>query len=131
MSSSSASSSVEFCGVCRNMYYHRVSKHDTNQLVFYCRFCGVEKEITTENNFAVCVLETDFKETKPNFEYIMNPYIKLDPTLPRLYNMKCPNEQCASHETPDIFPEILYKRYDVENLKHLYICKTCDTNWKT
>ena len=27
--------------------------------------------------------------------------------------------------------EVIYMRYDDDNMKYLYICVTCDTVWKT
>jgi aspartate carbamoyltransferase regulatory subunit len=60
---------------------------------------------------------------------------KLDPTLPRIYTVKCPNDACktnASDESDAKTPtEVIYIRYDDANLKYLYICTTCDHVWRT
>ena len=62
----------------------------------------------------------------------MNKYTKLDPSLPRMHNMDCPNPNCNSNkEGNKSKPEIVYLRYDDNNLKYLYICTVCDTTWKT
>ena len=58
---------------------------------------------------------------------MVNKYTKYDPTLPRKTNMKCPNEKCG--DTPN--PDIIYLRYDDENMKYLYICSGCNFTWKT
>jgi aspartate carbamoyltransferase regulatory subunit len=56
----------------------------------------------------------------------------LDPTLPRIYNIRCPNTACKTNEEGEKTPaEVIYMRYDDENMKYLYICTTCDTTWKT
>ena len=49
----------------------------------------------------------------------------MDPTLPRLYNIQCPNDECKTENG------VIYIRYDSDNLKYLYICVDCDTKWKT
>ena len=57
----------------------------------------------------------------------------MDPTLPRIYNMKCPNGECKTNKKEDNkeqqATEIIYIRYDDDDLKYVYICPTCDTNW--
>ena len=71
--------------------------------------------------------------------YIINKYTKLDPTLPRIYNIPCPNVQCTTHSAnvsslesaANTKSEVIYMRYDDTNLKYIYICTTCDTVWKT
>jgi DNA-directed RNA polymerase subunit M/transcription elongation factor TFIIS len=59
---------------------------------------------------------------------MVNKYTKYDPTLPRKNNMKCPNEHCTATESKS---DIIYLRYDDENMKYLYICADCDFSWKT
>jgi aspartate carbamoyltransferase regulatory subunit len=63
---------------------------------------------------------------------MINKYTKLDPTLPRMHNIDCPNVGCTTNkEGSTEKTEIVYLRYDDANLKYLYICTTCDTTWKT
>ena len=65
--------------------------------------------------------------------YIINKYTKLDPTLPRVYNIKCPNAECKSNHFDKnySYPEVIYLRYDDANMKYAYICAECDKIWKT
>jgi hypothetical protein len=65
--------------------------------------------------------------------HLINPYTKLDPTLPRIWNVRCPNAQCeTNHGEKSKEPaEIIYMKYDTENLKFLYLCVMCDSVWKT
>jgi len=80
----------------------------------------------------VCVLDTQFKKGQQKFNHIVNKYTKLDPTLPRIYNIRCPNSSCSTNKTGETKPaEIIYMRYDDSELKYIYICSTCDTTWKT
>jgi len=76
-------------------------------------------------------METQFKKSEQKFNHIVNQYTKLDPTLPRMYNMKCPNANCNTNLVDSGKPaEVIYMRYDDANLKYLYICVECDTIWK-
>ena len=60
----------------------------------------------------------------------VHKYTKLDPTLPRVSNILCPNGDCLTNKE-DIPREIIYIRYDDTNMKYVYLCSTCDTVWKT
>jgi DNA-directed RNA polymerase subunit M/transcription elongation factor TFIIS len=122
---------MHFCVKCDNMYYIGINADDTNKLLYYCRHCGHKDESIAEDG--LCVLNTQLKKGEQKFNHIINEYTKLDPTLPRIYSMKCPNSECKTHnETEKDKPtEIIYMRYDDANMKYLYICAECDTTWKT
>jgi len=72
-------------------------------------------------------------------KHLVNEYTKLDPTLPRVSNIPCPNAACISnrvHEekvtSEDQLPhEVIYLRYNDAQLKFVYICNLCDTVWKS
>jgi DNA-directed RNA polymerase subunit M/transcription elongation factor TFIIS len=112
------------------MLYISISRDDANQLMYYCRNCGAnDDQLVSES---LCVLETNFKRGEQKFNHIINEYTKKDPTLPRIYNVKCPNGGCKTNEeTHKLAAEVIYMRYDDENMKYLYICVECDTVWKT
>ena len=147
---------MKFCTECNNMYYIKINGEDANTLVYYCRFCGHEDDEPTESG--VVVLRTEYKKTEQQFSHMVNRYIKHDPTLPRIANVKCPNESCTSnaatsnaatsnaatsnaatsnHGTANkasgdkVESNVIYLRYDDDNMKYLYICEECDTTWKT
>ena len=122
------------------MYYITIDDKNNDQLIYYCRFCGHKDEQLTEEG--VVVLKTQYKKNEQKFNHMVNQYTKLDPTLPRIYSMKCPNHECkTNHNTSSSAAgggseahnacEVIYLRYDDENMKYLYICTTCDTSWKT
>jgi len=119
---------MHFCSNCSNMYYIRINADDTNKLVYYCRNCGNEDKLLAVEN--VCVSKTQIKKNEQTFTHIINKYTKLDPTLPRIKNVLCPNPDCATN-TKDAEREIIYIRYDDTNMKYVYLCSTCDTVWKT
>ena len=123
---------MHFCNVCSNMYYIRINADDPNKLVYYCRKCGNEDTTLAAEN--ICVSRTLIKKSEQSFNHIINKYTKLDPTLPRIYNIKCPNANCETNvETLEKQEpaEIIYMRYDDINMKYLYICVSCDNIWKT
>ena len=121
---------MKFCVNCSNMLYISINENDTNKLIYYCRNCGNKDESITDEG--VCVLNTQLKKGEQKFNHIINKYTKLDPTLPRLYNIKCPNIGCKTNtESGHKMPEVIYIRYDDDNLKYLYICSECDHTWKT
>ena len=126
---------MNFCTKCDNMYYLKISKENTNKLIYYCRKCGNVDDNITNNDGIVCVSKTHIKKTKQNYANIINEYTKLDPTLPRINNMKCPNVNCQSNQVgeekgDDNRHEIIFLRYDNNNMKYIYLCNTCDYSWK-
>jgi DNA-directed RNA polymerase subunit M/transcription elongation factor TFIIS len=117
---------MHFCSVCSNMYYIRINSDDPNKLVYYCRKCGNEdKTLAIEN---VCVSKTQIKKSEQSFNHIINKYTKLDPTLPRINTVLCPNADCKTN-TEGAEREIIYIRYDDTNMKYVYLCSDCDTVW--
>ena len=119
---------MHFCSNCSNMYYIRINADDSNKLVYYCRKCGNEDKILAIEN--VCVSKTQIKKSEQTFSHIVNKYTKLDPTLPRINTVLCPNKDCLTNK--DGKPrEIIYIRYDDTNMKYIYLCSECDTAWQT
>lgn len=119
---------MHFCSQCQNMYYISIDAENSNKLVYYCRNCGhTDTTLTIEN---VTVSKTQLKKSEQEFSNIINKYTKLDPTLPRINNVLCPNIECSTN-TKNTPREIIYIRYDDANMKYVYLCSTCDTVWKT
>ena len=119
---------MHFCSKCSNMYYIRINSDDPNKLAYYCRKCGNEDKLLAIEN--VCVSKTQVKKSEQTFSHIVNKYTKLDPTLPRINNVLCPNPECPTN-TENKEREIIYIRYDDANMKYIYLCSDCDTIWKT
>jgi len=114
------------------MYYIRLSEEDPNSIVYYCRNCGHEnKNISLDS---VTISKTNFKHSKQKYNAIINKYTKMDPTLPRINTIKCPNQSCDSNEAGkerEREREVIYLRYDDINMNFVYMCSTCDTVWNT
>ena len=119
---------MHFCIKCDNMYYIRISTDDDNKLIYYCRNCGHEDDIITKEY--VCVSSTQLKRTEQKYTHIVNKYTKLDPTLPRVSNVLCPEPTCPTNKEGKS-REIIYIRYDDSNMKYIYLCSECDTVWQT
>ena len=126
---------MHFCLICQNMYYISIDADDYNKLVYYCRNCGhvdnnSGKSISNSKN--IFITQTNLKKKEQEFGHIINQYTKLDPTLPRVNNILCPNDECLTNIEPDkILKEIIIIRYDDKNMKYISLCSTCDTVWKT
>lgn len=126
---------MHFCSECDNMYYIRLTGENKDKLQYYCRKCGNEDDqiVVMEEN--LCVSKTDIKETAKSFENFINRYTKLDPTLPHITNINCPNSECISNKNSDdekkTETDIIYLRYDDANMKFVYMCSHCNTVWKS
>jgi DNA-directed RNA polymerase subunit M/transcription elongation factor TFIIS len=136
---------MHFCSECNNMYYLKITSEDANTLIYYCRNCGHEDDMITSEN--ICVSNTELKRSEQKYTHIINEYTKLDPTLPRINTIKCPNQECISNKSVYLEEEevgkkkqdasieqqreVIYIRYDDINLKYIYVCAKCDKMWKT
>lgn len=129
---------MHFCKVCNNMYYIRMKSKEMNSLIYYCRQCGNEDDSFKQNLNNICVSKTHIKNSgTENYHHLINEYTKLDPTLPIIDNIKCPNENCSSNQSGTeetksaVENKIIYLRVDDEKMKFIYICTNCDKVWNT
>ncbi len=107
-------------------YYLYLDVQDT-KCVRLCRNCGYTEEETQ----GTLVSETLVKErTSEAYKILMNEFTRQDPTLPHLKMMKCPNATCSSNGG-GAEKDVIYIKYDQENLKYLYICNVCNTHWRS
>lgn len=149
---------MHFCARCDNMYYICIdpgstepssssSAESASSLVHYCRNCGHREPVKHE----ICVSKIQLKNAAQNYGNVINKYTKLDPTLPRINHVKCPNAMCpsnppehalalalaqvaesASVDKASVVPrEVIYIRYDEVNMKYVYLCAVCDALWST
>lgn len=129
---------MHFCNVCENMYYIRLSGENEDKLTYYCRKCGNEDSSIIPSLENICVSQS-VKSSGVSYQHIVNKYTKLDPTLPRLQDIPCPNPSCVSNAVGDEGGEtktagkgdVMYMRYDDANMKFVYICAECPTVWKS
>ena len=121
---------MDFCEVCNFIYYLSVDEEDPNRLIYVCHHCGNVNEELVKNG--LCIFNQQYKGKKLEMSHLVNQYTKLDPTLPRVWNVRCPNADCkTNHGDLQKEPaEIIYIKYDAEELKFMYMCVECDTVWK-
>ena len=106
------------------MYYIGIKEDDSQQLIYYCRNCKHVDETISAGD-GICVLNSHLKKNEQKFDHIINEYTKMDPTLPRVYNITCPDPECKTEKG------VIYLRYNNDDLKYIYLCAECDTTWKT
>jgi len=107
------------------MYYIQITENDPNKLVYYCRNCGhINESLSVDNT----IVSSNITTHTQDISHIINKYTKMDPTLPRIDKLPCPNEACSTN-TDNTSREIIYIRYDEQNIKYIYLCSTCDTVW--
>lgn len=98
---------------------------DGNTLRRICRNCGYQ-----EDKKGGLILEFDLKEKiSEGYKILMNEFTKYDPTLPHINTIKCPNTGCESNLGKE--KDVIYLKYDAVNMKFLYICNVCDTQWRS
>jgi len=126
---------MHFCPICKNMYYICLNSTDPNKLLYYCRNCGHtdsdESERILSDSKNMFITQTNLKKHDQEFGHIINQYTKLDPSLPRVNNIMCPNDECPTNtNSSNTSREIINIRYDDKNMKYVSLCSTCDTVWK-
>ena len=123
---------MHFCTQCGNMYYIKLKDENGDALIHYCRKCGFEDNSLVDEAKSLCVSKTHIVNSTKLYTQVINKYTKLDPTLPRIKTIRCPNASCSTNLEGDekTQRDIIYLRYDDTNLKFVYLCSTCDHVWK-
>ena len=120
-------SETHFCKQCQNMTF--LYTDESKNLIHHCKACLYSEPYSKKNN---CIYSIQFKKYD-NSEYInSNPYVTHDITLPKIKNN--PNIKCVNSGCPSITEskpcDITYIKYDMENMKYIYICNHCGQKWK-
>jgi DNA-directed RNA polymerase subunit M/transcription elongation factor TFIIS len=119
---------MRFCHVCSNYLFLQDEAEAGLQLL--CRHCGYKELMAPKSAEDALILETTFNVASNQKQTTsqLNEYTKLDPTLPHLKTIACPNQACASQGDPAL-RDILYVKTDAKNLKFQYSCTVCSTQW--
>ena len=118
---------MEFCKLCDNMLYiKREVTDEQDKLINYCKNCSNSVELKSDNK-SILIFENNYEKEKINYKLFINTYSKYDPTLPRVNNLVCPNAKCTKKKNQD--NEVIYIKYDNENMKYLYYCVYCEEFW--
>lgn len=134
---------MHFCEKCDNMYYIKIDMEDN--LIYYCRRCNHENKTLAKNHENLCVSKLNINEVNDTYQNIINEYTKLDPTLPRINYIKCPNcninnnnkstlesknEDIVESNNDDNDSNVIYIRYNDIDMKYVYLCEKCNHVWK-
>jgi len=121
---------MRFCTNCENMFYMK-SGEDGNSLIYYCRNCGTENTDVDPEDLKISSTSSQ-NIINVSSEHLINKYTKHDTTLPRTNKINCPNSECTHKATDDAAAHnVLFIKYDTDNMKYVYMCCTCDTYWTT
>ena len=114
---------MRFCPSCDNMLYIKVN--NAKRLMYYCKNCNHSEEETTSSS--VCVLDTNNVDEETNYTQYITPYLKYDLALPR-DDINCVNQKCT--KLPEQPNEVIYVKYDSDNMLYLYHCVYCEHYWR-
>ena len=137
---------MRFCAVCDNLLYIRVGEEgrggtgaDADDsaatagprrrqvLEHVCKCCGhTERAPDTREGRTVY---SNLSDDQSAFRQFMTPYVRHDPTLPRVSDVPCPNGGKCTRPA-DAPQEVLYIKYDARDLRFLYHCCHCGLFWK-
>ena len=114
---------MKFCKHCDNMLYLKLVDDDSEESAikkpkYVCNNCNNNNEYDQNDNS--CLFKIDYNLDNIKKSSFINPFIYEDITLPRAEGIKCPNANC-----PKAKSEIIYIKYDNENMKFIYICLDC------
>ena len=118
---------INFCDTCDNLLFlYSNDDEEDNKLYMGCKNCGARKDYEDSK----CIYNNDYKidlsETINQNQNLVD-----DITLPTIRNnpnIKCPNEKCKSNKDGEV-SELLYIKYDSNDMKYMYVCKHCFQKW--
>lgn len=105
---------MEFCDDCESLLFLKCEyvkessdegkedtiKLDKSRLVYSCKICGFQKSTKKKDR---CLYNNDYSKDLLSNKIVTNPYICLDPTLPILNTIKCPNSDCVVNKKDEYF----------------------------
>ena len=115
---------ISFCPDCDNLLY--VYTSSDKSLYYGCKYCKYNSKKEGEIIETNCVYNT--KQDISGLDLIKNnSYLNYDITIPSINshkNFKCPNTLCQDKKH-----KIKYINFDNKNMKFLYICENCNSQW--
>lgn len=78
----------------------------------------------------IVVMSTDYADDQTSYKQYATPYLRYDPTLPRASDIECVRGRECTRPS-DARREVMYVKYDPDNLKYLYHCLHCSAFWKS
>jgi len=122
---------MNFCETCGNMVYINIRPSETGgapQLTCVCKSCGSSSEME-KDKCSTAMFASDYGDDQMAYKQYMTPYIMYDPTLPHATHIECINPNCS--RKPEEPRDVVFIKYNRENLKYLYHCMHCKEFWKS
>ncbi len=129
---------MRFCPTCRYfLYLDALSDGATaaggaKHVSYQCRNCGFREELDPKSKEDALILETSFRSGSSGAAsgITVNAYTLMDPTLPHVKTLSCPNGSCPSR-TNESLRDVIYIKTDPVNLKFQYVCTVCQQQWSS
>jgi DNA-directed RNA polymerase subunit M/transcription elongation factor TFIIS len=107
-------------------------KVGSTEVLLKCIACGYQKPMSPSTEAESLILKTVFNSGSSaagaSSGVGINEYTMIDPTLPHMKTLRCPNESCGSRA--DVSKQdVIYIKTDPTNMKYQYICTVCKTEW--
>lgn len=122
---------MKFCQKCSYVLVLNCSNGD-NVVWQECKNCGFKELLKPANETEAIILETNLRSGSSaggaSSGIAVNNYTLLDPTLPHIHSLTCPNAGCSSNKDESL-RDVIYIKTDPTNLKFQYICTACHTQW--
>lgn len=137
---------MQFCPTCDNKLHMEIGqlnavpsspKDFSTPLTLYCKHCSYKRVVDqsasnkdASDTFDPCMYRSNYSSNHPlYYSTVVNQYTFDDPTLPCLSEGACINDKCVSRTDSTVDPEILYVRYNDQDLRFLYLCRHCRKCW--
>ena len=121
---------MRFCPRCS--YYLYLSATDGAAVSHQCKNCGYSEPLDPKTKDDALILETNFRSGSSAggaaSGITVNSYTLMDPTLPHVKTLRCPNGDCESNRD-ESKRDVIYIKTDPTNLKFQYICTVCSRQW--
>lgn len=115
-----------FCENDDNMLYMEISD---NELIYKCKLCESKYKLDELKGSSKCVYKQNYNINKYSYKTYLNENVFEDQTLPVINNLDCINKECITHKDKKIQKEVIYIKYSKKDLKFVYFCKHCKTQW--
>ena len=119
---------MRFCPKCS--YFLYLDASEDKKVSYQCRNCGHRERLDPKTKEEALILETSFRSGSSGAAsgISVNAYTMMDPTLPHVNTLTCPNGACPSR-TDESKRDVIYIKTDPTALKFQYICTQCQQQW--
>jgi DNA-directed RNA polymerase subunit M/transcription elongation factor TFIIS len=124
---------MRFCPKC-SYFLYLDAPDGKSQVNYQCRNCGYVEPLNPKTTEEALILETSFRTGSAAAGaasgITINAYTLMDPTLPHIKSLRCPNATCPSR-SDESKRDVIYIKTDPTNLKFQYICTVegCHQQW--